>query len=331
MKNFKICFAGLALAFLLFSCGIDRPDTGNGRAVADQDHSPDSDVSEPGQSDNGGDADEGGTLPDDAGKDDPDDPVDADPAADQEGSQDNDLSESEDLDEIPDPDFTESEDLDDVPDPDFSESEDNDFSAADDDFDEAADNDLSDDSDLSYAPDADEPSVNLDGPQFVNGDMRSWIDGSAAGWKKSEGALTTLLLEKESLTGGDFALRVTQPQNSKNKPGFESEGFETGAESPLPQRIEFRAKTGCLSKFAAELVCGENSLKYKYVDETKTFVKSANYSYNQIEFAAWTTVSVEFGEEMTADFWRERMCRLAFRTGSGADFDVSFDDFRIIY
>ena len=161
--------------------------------------------------------------------------------------------------------------------------------------------------------------------------MQNWVDDLPLGWKKSEGALATLKLEKETSGNGESALRVTQPQNSRNKPGFESDEFETFTETPLPRRIEFKLKTGALSKIASELVCGENSLKYKYADETKTFIKSSNYSYNQIEISDWTGISIEFGDEMTEDFWRNQLCRLSFRTGSGADFDVSFDDFRIIY
>ena len=161
--------------------------------------------------------------------------------------------------------------------------------------------------------------------------MQNWVDDLPLGWKKSEGALATLKLEKETSGNGESALRVTQPQNSRNKPGFESDEFETFPETPLPQRIEFKLKTGALSKIASELVCGENSLKYKYADDTKTFIKSSNYSYNQIEISDWTGISIEFGDEMTEDFWRNQLCRLSFRTGSGADFDVSFDDFKIIY
>ena len=338
MKNFKICFAALAVALLLLSCGVDKPDMGGGSMSPDRDHSTDSDISEePDQPDS--------SRPEnDPDADKEDDGYGSRDEANAEWREDADPIESEDPDSMEDADLVENEDLDspeeadfdDFEEPNLSENEDSDTSDGGDpdlsgaDSDAVEDFDGSSDSDSSEAVDEDEESE-PEGPQFANGDMQNWVDGAVTGWKKSEGALAALTMEKEETGGGNFALRVTQPQNSKNKPGFESEEFETSPESPLPVRIEFRVKTGAVSKIAAELVCGETGLKYKYIDETKTFVKSGNYSYNQIELPSWTTLSIEFGEEMTSEFWQEQLCRLSFKTGSALDFDVSFDDFRIIY
>lgn len=341
MKFFKIYFPSLAVTFLLFSCGIDRPDMSG-----DSDYyTHDSDIYESEQPDDSRSTDDSDSVSDDTKTDFDNDEGrnqqnDADSAGknDRDESEDCDFSGSEDFDSSPDDDLdgasdfdsesedcdlSEDEDRNDYPDYDFSEDEDFD-SFEDEDLDETADFDELNDSDFPAIPDA-------DFPQFVNGDMQDWTDDSVVGWKKSDGAVATLVLEKEDSGGGNFALRVTQPQNSKNKPGFESEKFETDSGTPLPLRIEFRVKTGCRSKIAAELVCGGNSLKYKYVDETKTFIKSGNYVYNQIELPQWTNLSLEFKEEMTQDFWKNQLCRLLFRTGSGTDFDTSFDDFRIIY
>lgn len=338
MKNFKICFAAMAVTLLLLSCGVDKPDMGGGSVAPDRDHTTDSDLSEePDQPDSGCPESDPDADKEDAGygfrdEDNAEWREDADPieSEDPDSTEDADLVETEDLDSLEEADF------DDFEEPDLSENEDSDISDGGDpdlhgeDSDAVEDPDESSDSDFSESGDEDEDN-GLVGPQFANGDMQNWVDGAVTGWKKSEGALAALALEKEDTGGGNFALKVTQPQNSKNKPGFESEEFETSSESPLPQRIDFRVKTGAVSKIAAELVCGETSLKYKYIDETKTFVKSGNYSYNQIELPSWTTLSIEFGEEMTSEFWQEQLCRLSFKTGSGLDFDASFDDFRIIY
>lgn len=324
MKGFfKTCFSSLVLTFVIISCGISRPDTDNDSSRPDRDQATDSDVTDADRPDSSRTEDEPDAS-DDAGSD-------SGGGADHDRQSEEDPAGEEDHDEVQDQDFSADGDHDETSDPDFSEGDEDDDYPEDEDPDEAAAPDESGDPDFPGAPDADEPPVDQDGPQFANSGMESWADGSPAGWRRSEGALSSLTLEQEDLGGGNFALRVTQPQNSKNKPGFESDGVETGAESPLPLRIEFRLKTGCRSKIAAEVVCGENSLKYKYVDETKTFVKSANYSYNQIELPSWTTLSVKFGEEMTTEFWRGQLCLLSFRTGSGSDFDASFDDFRIIY
>ena len=324
MKNFKICFAALAVALLLLSCGVDKPDMGGGSVSPDRDHSTDSDISE---------------EPDQPESSRPENDPDADKEDAGYGSRDEDNAEwREDADPVENEDLDSpgNGDLDEFEEPDLSENEDSDTSddgdpdSSGEDSDAVEDLDGSSDSDFSESGDEDEDNGPV-GPQFANGDMQNWVDGAVTGWKKSEGALAALTLEKEDTGVGNFALKVTQPQNSKNKPGFESEEFETSSESPLPQRIDFRVKTGAVSKIAAELVCGETSLKYKYIDETKTFVKSGNYSYNQIELPSWTTLSIEFGEEMTSEFWQEQLCRLSFKTGSGLDFDASFDDFRIIY
>lgn len=317
MRILRTCLFSSLLAFFLLSCGIDKPDMSSGYAEQDL-------------PDRGSPADDPGDVSDGAS-----------PSSDNENSDvlhpnDDDFTEKEyendhqDGGHSDDEDFYPSSDEDELPDldaadaPDISDSEDFDLHA-DDDHDEAADLDESDDSVPSAV------SEDPEGPQFVNSDMQAWIEDSLVGWKKSEGALPTLKLEKEISDAGNFALRVIQPQNSKNKPAFESEWIETAEESPLPERIEFELKTGNLSKIAAELVCGESSLKYKYMDETKTFIRSGNYTYNQIELPAWTSLSIKFGEEITDDFWRNQQCKLLFRTGSGLDFDVSFDNFKIIY
>ena len=338
MKNFKICFAALAVTLLLLSCGVDKPDMGGGSVSPDRDHSTDPDISEePDQPESSRPENDPDADKEDAGYGSRDeDNAEWREGADPIESEDPDSTEDADLVENEDLDSPEEADFDDFEEPDLSENEDSDISDGGDpdlhgeDSDAVEDPDESSDSDFSESGDEDEDN-GLVGPQFANGDMQNWVDGAVTGWKKSEGALAALTMEKEETGGGNFALRVTQPQNSKNKPGFESEEFETSSESPLPQRIDFRVKTGAVSKIAAELVCGETSLKYKYIDETKTFVKSGNYSYNQIELPSWTTLSIEFGEEMTSEFWQEQLCRLSFKTGSGLDFDVSFDDFRIIY
>ena len=309
MKIFKIYFLSSAITLLLFSCGVDKPDMGSNSASHADDYESDSDISDSDSYDSSHETNDS----DNAG-------ADSEDENNHNQQNDSDFTGKEDDGESPDFDFSEGE----YPDP--SEDDDPEETA---DFDE--DTDPSADDDPEETADADEQLPDQNEPQFINGNMQNWVDDLPLGWKKSEGALATLKLEKETSGNGESALRVTQPQNSRNKPGFESDEFETFTETPLPQRIEFKLKTGALSKIASELVCGENSLKYKYADDTKTFIKSSNYSYNQIEISDWTGISIEFGDEMTEDFWRNQLCRLSFRTGSGADFDVSFDDFRIIY
>ena len=309
MKIFKIYFLSSAITLLLFSCGVDKPDMGSNSASHADDYESDSDISDSDSYDSSHETNDS----DNAG-------ADSEDENNHNQQNDSDFTGKEDDGESQDFDFSEGE----YPDP--SEDDDPEETA---DFDE--DTDPSADDDPEETADADEQLPDQNEPQFINGNMQNWVDDLPLGWKKSEGALATLKLEKETSGNGESALRVTQPQNSRNKPGFESDEFETFTETPLPQRIEFKLKTGALSKIASELVCGENSLKYKYADDTKTFIKSSNYSYNQIEISDWTGISIEFGDEMTEDFWRNQLCRLSFRTGSGADFDVSFDDFRIIY
>ncbi|MBQ3367523.1 hypothetical protein IJG44_01335 [bacterium] len=309
MKIFKIYFLSSAITLLLFSCGVDKPDMGSNSASQADDYESDSDISDSDSYDSShetNDSDNAGADSEDENNHNQQNDSDFAGKNDDGESQDFDFSEGEYPDPSEDDDLEETADLDEDTDP-----------SADDDHEETAD--------------SDEQLPNQNEPQFINGNMQNWVDDLPLGWKKSEGALATLKLEKETSGNGESALRVTQPQNSRNKPGFESDEFETFPETPLPQRIEFKLKTGALSKIASELVCGENSLKYKYADDTKTFIKSSNYSYNQIEISDWTGISIEFGDEMTEDFWRNQLCRLSFRTGSGADFDVSFDDFKIIY
>jgi len=345
VKIFKIYFLSSAITLLLFSCGVDKPDMGSNSASQADDYESDSDISDSDSYDSShetNDSDNAGADSEDennhnqqndsdfAGKNDDGESQDFDFSEGEypDPSEDDDLEETADADEDTDPsaddDHEETADADEDTDP-SADNDPEETADADEDTDPSADNDPEE------TADADEQLPNQNEPQFINGNMQNWVDDLPLGWKKSEGALATLKLEKETSGNGESALRVTQPQNSRNKPGFESDEFETFTETPLPQRIEFKLKTGALSKIASELVCGENSLKYKYADDTKTFIKSSNYSYNQIEISDWTGISIEFGDEMTEDFWRNQLCRLSFRTGSGADFDVSFDDFRIIY
>ena len=214
MKIFKIYFLSSAITLLLFSCGVDKPDMGSNSASQADDYESDSDISDSDSYDSShetNDSDNAGADSEDENNHNQQNDSDFAGKNDDGESQDFDFSEGEYPDPSEDDDLEETADLDEDTDP-----------SADDDHEETADldedTDPSADDDHEETADSDEQLPNQNEPQFINGNMQNWVDDLPLGWKKSEGALATLKLEKETSGNGESALRVTQPQNSRNKP-----------------------------------------------------------------------------------------------------------------
>ena len=142
--------------------------------------------------------------------------------------------------------------------------------------------------------------------------------------------------------GSGYALRVYRdPDPTSNFYAFETPKFETAADAALPVKITFDLATDKTSKLSINLRCGTNvedptkddHFAYNW-DGTKSFKKNADdnsNAYNVVNFGDtnFHEVSIVFGEEITKEFWQNQNCRLEFKYGKKASFDVKVDNFVI--
>ena len=86
-------------------------------------------------------------------------------------------------------------------------------------------------------------------------------------------------------------------------------------------------------KISIWLICGGNTIYYPW-NKSDHFAKGDN-AYNVVAFENsddFYDTSIEFGGEMTPEFWQGKTCYLDFRFGKNANkVSATFDDFQIVY
>ena len=137
---------------------------------------------------------------------------------------------------------------------------------------------------------------------------------------------------------GNYALRAYLPsQPAKNLYAFDAPIFTTAADATVPAKITFDLALNKNSKISINVRCGEvdalqnNSpmLAYNWDSVSGTFVEAGtNNAYNLVNLGDTNFKNVEMvmGEDMTADFWQNKDCRLEFKYGKEADFDIVVDN-----
>lgn len=132
-----------------------------------------------------------------------------------------------------------------------------------------------------------------------------------------------------------YALHVTKSGPTSNFYAFETPKFETEADAALPTKITFDLATNQISKMSVNIRCGagetnDDFLAYNWV-EGAFIHNQVNNAYNPVNLGdtAFHNVELTIGEELTKEFWQNQKCRLEFKYGKNADFDVKVDNFVI--
>ena len=164
-----------------------------------------------------------------------------------------------------------------------------------------------------------------------NSFLSKWDDNQTpTGWVIK----TDVTSEKVAHDDG-YALHVTKSGPTSNFYAFETPKFETEADAALPTKITFDLATNQISKISLNIRCGagENNddfLVYNWV-EGAFIHNQTNNAYNPVNLGDtdFHNVELTIGEEFTKEFWQNQKCRIEFKYGKNADFDVKVDNFVI--
>ena len=160
------------------------------------------------------------------------------------------------------------------------------------------------------------PTVQID-----NADFSSWTDGLPTGWVTKTG------FTYENIEG---ALHVTHASVAKAAYAFDSPNFTTTNDTLLPLGITFKLATDGTSKISINLNCGGTQKFYNW--NGTAFINGTQNTYNVVNLTSMTETGIVFGtNDMTAAFWNGKTCKLEFKQGKEAAFDITVDDFQIVY
>ena len=163
--------------------------------------------------------------------------------------------------------------------------------------------------------------------QIPNGDFSQWEDDTTpTGWVIKTGSTV-----HKAGTDSNPALQITRASSGSNTYAFDSPNFTTTADTPLPSSITFQILTDGTSKVSINLNCGGTQKFYNWNSTSETFVNAANNTYNVVNETSMKKVTIVFGTEIDADYWQGKTCKLEFKYGKNAAYDVTVDDFQIVY
>ena len=185
-----------------------------------------------------------------------------------------------------------------------------------------------------------------------NSFVSNWTDNFPTGWvgkRDLTGANTAggkknfIDYEKIDRGEGNYALRAYIDDPADNLYAFELPPFVPNKNNAaLPTKLTFDLKASSTSKISINLRCGDTGttedkkyLAYNWKQESKSFVYSGNNAYDfvNLEDNEYHEVAVVFGDKLTEEFWRGKICRIEFKYGkkkpedTSADFDIVVDNF----
>lgn len=184
-----------------------------------------------------------------------------------------------------------------------------------------------------------------------NSFVSNWTDNFPTGWVSKRdltGAITVggkknfIDYEKIDRGEGNYALRAYINDPSDNLYAFELPPFVPNKnDAALPTKLTFDLKASSTSKISINLRCGDTGttedkkyLAYNWKQDLKSFVYSGNNAYDfvNLEDNEYHEVAVVFGDKLTEEFWRGKICRIEFKYGRkkeepSADFDIVVDNF----
>ena len=125
-------------------------------------------------------------------------------------------------------------------------------------------------------------------------------------------------------------MNVTRASANSNGYAFDSPDFTTTENTPLPSSIKFQILTDGTSKVSINLNCSNTQKIYNW--NGTAFINATQNAYNPVNKTSMTEVSIVFGtDDMTADFWNGKTCKLEFKYGKNAAYNVTVDNFQIVY
>ena len=166
--------------------------------------------------------------------------------------------------------------------------------------------------------------------QIANADFSAWTDGenpAPESWVAKDATLA-----KADLGEGNYALNATHASTNSNGFAFNSPEFMTAADAKVPTALNFKLATDRTSKISINLNCG-TTLNYNWNTTNKIFAKEGNNQYRVVDLGDTDMhqMSIDLTTSVDAAFWQGKTCKIEFKYGKNAAYDITVDDFQFVY